>query len=234
MKIERRLFELSGLEVRKADGKRSLVGHAAVFDKLSVKMGGFREVIRAGTFKDSITTDDIRALWNHNTDIVLARNKAGTLRLEEDKVGLRVEIDLPDTQAGRDAAISIDRGDVSQMSFAFRTKTGGDRWYEEDGEDRRELTAAQLFEVSPVAFPAYPDTDIGLNGLRAAGIDLAALDKVVGRAAAGQELRADDSALVKAAIGILEKYRASARTPSISREEQFDMLRRHLALMEAQ
>lgn len=234
MKIERRYFELSGLEVRKADGKRSLVGHAAVFDKWSVNLGGFREIIRRGAFKDSLGQDDIRALWNHNTDIVLGRNKAGTLRLQEDEQGLRIELDLPETQAGRDAEVSVGRGDVSQMSFAFRTNVGGDRWFQENGEDRRELLSLGLREVSPVAFPAYPDTDIALAGLRAAGLDVAALDQVLARRSAGQELRADDTALIEAAIGVLEQYRGAPRSPSISREEQYDMLRRHLALMEAQ
>lgn len=232
--IERRFCDLTGIAVRAADGKRTLTGHAAVFDKLSVKMMGFREIIRKGAFVESLAQDDIRALWNHDTNIVLGRNKSGTLRLEEDDNGLRVEIDLPDTQSGRDAQVSIDRGDVSQMSFAFRTKTGGDNWFEEDGEDRRELTAAQLFEVSPCTFPAYPDTDISLKGLRTSGINLENLSQALCRAEAGQELRADDSAAIEAAIGLLTRFRAPAATPEMSREARFALLRRHLALAEAQ
>lgn len=232
--VERRFCDLTGIEVRASEGKRTLSGHAAVFDKLSVKMMGFREVIRKGTFVESIAQDDIRALWNHDTNIVLGRNKASTLRLAEDAQGLSVEIDLPDTQAGRDAQISIDRGDVSQMSFAFRTKTGGDKWFEEDGEDRRELLAAQLFEVSPVTFPAYPDTDVSLKGLRSSGLDLEHLSAALTRAEAGQELRSDDAAALEAAIGLLTRFRKPAESPAPSREAKFALLRRHLALSEAQ
>lgn len=232
--VERRFCDLTGIEVRASEGKRTLSGHAAVFDKLSVKMMGFREIIRKGSFLESIAQDDIRALWNHDTNIVLGRNKAKTLRLSEDAQGLKVEIDLPDTQAGRDAEISIARGDVSQMSFAFRVKTGGDRWFEEDGEDRRELTALGLAEVSPVTFPAYLDTDVSLKGLRSSGLDLEHLSAVLTRAEAGQELRSDDAAALEAAIGLLTRFRKPAESPAPSREAKFALLRRHLALSEAQ
>lgn len=232
--VERRFCDLTGIEVRASEGKRTLSGHAAVFDKLSVKMMGFREVIRKGAFVESLVEDDIRSLWNHNSDLVLGRNKAGTLKLEEDKAGLRVDIDLPDTQAGRDAEISVKRGDVTQMSFAFRTKAGGDRWFEEDGEERRELNAVQLFEVSPVAFPAYPDTDVSLKGLRSSGLDLEHLSQALARADAGHELRTDDAAAIEAAIGFLTRFRKPAESPAPSREAKIALLRRKLALSEAQ
>ncbi len=232
--VERRFCDLTGIEVRASEGKRTLSGHAAVFDKLSVKMMGFREIIRKGSFLESIAQDDIRALWNHDTNIVLGRNKAKTLRLSEDGQGLKVEIDLPDTQAGRDAEISIARGDVSQMSFAFLVKTGGDRWFEEDGEDRRELTALGLAEVSPVTFPAYLDTDVSLKGLRSSGLDLEHLSQALARADAGHELRTDDAAAIEAAIGFLTRFRKPAESPAPSREAKIALLRRKLALSEAQ
>jgi uncharacterized protein len=229
---ERRFVELTGVSVRAADGKRTLSGHAAVFDKLSVKMMGFREYIRKGAFTESIAQDDIRALWNHDSNLVLGRNKSGTLRLKEDAKGLAVEIDLPDTQAGRDAQVSIDRGDVTQMSFAFRTKTGGDNWFEEDGEDRRELLAAQLFEVSPVTFPAYPDTDVSLKGLRSLGLDPETLSQALDRAAAGQELRSDDAAAIEHAYTLLTRFR---KTPAVSTPgAKLALLRRQLDLAQAQ
>lgn len=232
--IERRLYDVTGLEVRADNGKRTLAGHAAVFDKLSVKMMGFREVIRRGAFAESVAQDDIRALWNHNTDLVLGRNKSGTLKLEEDEKGLLVNIDLPDTQAGRDAEVSVKRGDVSQMSFAFRTKAGGDKWFEEDGEPRRELNAAQLFEVSPVTFPAYPDTDVSLKGLRSSGLDLERLSEVLAGAEAGHELRTDDAAAIEAAISVLSRFRNPATSPEVTgRAAKFALLRRYLALAEA-
>lgn len=157
---------LSELRAEAQDGKRQISGHAAVFDKLSEQMYGFREVIRKGAFAKTIQEADVRALWNHDTNLVLGRNKAGTLRLVEDEVGLRVEIDPPKATWAEDKLESIRRGDVSQMSFAF--KTIKDRWFTEGGEDRRELLEVQLFEVSPVTFPAYPDTDVSARALAAA------------------------------------------------------------------
>lgn len=233
---ELRFYDVADLEVREAGGKRTLSGHAAVFDKPSVRFpGGWREYVRSGAFSESIEQDDIRALWNHNTDVVLGRKnqKTQTLRLKEDKQGLAVEIDLPDTQAGRDAEVSVKRGDVSQMSFAFRVPSGGDRWFEEEEEERRELLKVQLFEVSPVTFPAYPDTDIAAKGMRAAGLDLKAVGRVLARAEAGRELRADDSAVLEAAIGVLTQFLKPATARGISREAKFALLRRQLALEEA-
>lgn len=229
---ETRVVDLSDIEVRAANGKLTLRGHAAVFDKLSVPMFDFREVIRKGAFAESLAQDDIRSLWNHNSDMVLGRNKSGTLRLSEGDKGLQVEVDLPDTQAGRDAKVSVERGDVSQMSFGFRTKVGGDRWFEESGEARRELLNVQLFEVSPVAFPAYPDTDVSIKGLRSFGIDPERLGQALARAEAGQELRADDTAALEAAFALLLRFRKTpvAATPGA----KLALLRRQLALSEAQ
>ena len=160
--VERRTL-IHGLEVR-ADGDddetRKIVGHAAVFDKLSENLGGFREKIAPGTFAEAIKNDDVRALFNHDPSIVLGRNKAGTLRMSEDKVGLRVEIDPPDTAFARDLLESIDRGDISQMSFGFRAL---DEDFERlDGEIIRTLKRVSLFDVSPVTFPAFPDTDVSV------------------------------------------------------------------------
>ena len=166
--IEGREVRVFGVTLR-AEGDegaaKRLVGHAAVFNVLSEKLFDFREKIAPGAFAESIAADDIRALWNHNTDMVLGRNRAkpaATLSLTEDAAGLAIEIDPPDTQAGRDARVSIARGDVSQMSFAFRTIK--DQWEEVEGQDVpliRTLLKVKLFEVSPCTFPAYPGTDIG-------------------------------------------------------------------------
>ncbi len=164
MKIEHRF----GGEIRahKAEGGPiRLVGHAAVFNRLSEDLGGFRESVAPGAFAGSLT-GDVRALFNHSSDIILGRTNAGTLRLAEDSVGLAVEIDLPETRAAQDLAESIDRGDVDQMSFGFRVIT--DKWTRlKNGDITRELQDVTLFDVSPVVFPAYPQTDIGLRSLAA-------------------------------------------------------------------
>lgn len=160
--IERRVFHLDSLEVRsEADSPSKIIGYAAVFDSFSEDLGGFKEIIRKGAFQDSLTTDDIRALWNHNPDYVLGRNRSGTLRLLEDDKGLKIEIDPPNTQWAKDLMESIGRGDVDQMSFGFITVQ--DRWHNENNINTRELLKVKLFDVSPVTFPAYPQTEVGVR-----------------------------------------------------------------------
>ena len=135
---ELRSFALNEFRVDSEEGAQpKMYGHAAMFDSLSGDLGGFREQIAPGAFSKSLESADIRALFNHDSNIVLGRNKAGTLRLKEDKNGLAIEIDPPDTQAARDLMVSMQRGDINQMSFGFRTIT--DKWEKRDGEWLRTL-----------------------------------------------------------------------------------------------
>lgn len=155
------------------EGPRRLVGHAAVFNQDSeigpVEDWGWLERIAAGAFRKAIEEDDVRALFNHDANIVLGRNRSGTLRLSEDATGLAVEISMPDTQAARDVRTLIERGDVSQMSFGFSVKR--QMWEElEDGKVRRTIQDVKLFDVSPVTFPAFPSTDVAVREARAAGL----------------------------------------------------------------
>jgi hypothetical protein len=159
MTIERRAFQLTELRT-KHDAGLTIVGHAAVFNSLSEDLGGFREKISPGAFAQSIENDDIRALWNHDPNYPLARNKSGTLRLHEDDKGLAIEADLVDEPFERSLVKKIERGDVSQMSFGFLVPPKGDDWRYEDGGIVRTLNKVQLFDVSPVTFPAYPQTDV--------------------------------------------------------------------------
>jgi len=141
----------------------SITGYAAVFNEETDIGGMFREVIRPGAFGRAIKEQqDVRALWNHNRDVILGRTAAGTLDLIEDERGLKIKIDPPDTQAGRDMVESISRGDVTTMSFAFAARS--ERWTEEEGKrPLRELNDVDLFDVSPVTYPAYSGTSIGLR-----------------------------------------------------------------------
>lgn len=170
--MERRFIRAKEIRLLREAGKPVKVhGHAAVFGELSEDLGGFREMIQAGAFADAIERDDVRALWNHDSSQVLGRNLAGTLRMAEDKVGLAIEIDLPDTQAGRDAAVSIERGDVTQMSFGFQILdwSKDQVWQnDDDGNLVRTILRASLFDVSPVTYPAYPQTDIAMRSLERA------------------------------------------------------------------
>jgi HK97 family phage prohead protease len=165
--LERRAILATAAEFRMADGENGpiLSGYAAKFATRSEDLGGFVETIRAGAFTDAIAECDVRALVDHNPTLILGRNKAGTLRLTEDEVGLHYECDLPDTQAGRDIATSIKRGDVTGCSFGFITVE--DEWKTEEGFALRELIRVHLFDVSAVTFPAYPDTEVGVRSLAA-------------------------------------------------------------------
>lgn len=161
--IERRQFSTDLRIERRAEGRSVLMGHAAVFNSASEDLGGFREIVAPGAFAQTIAEDDIRALFNHDSSMILARNRAGTLRLQEDGRGLAFEIDLPDTQLARDLSVSIERGDITGNSFGFQTIE--DRWERQEKGELRTLIRVRLFDVSPVTFPAYPQTDLALRSL---------------------------------------------------------------------
>jgi len=158
--LERRCFALQELRAETEGEKRVIRGHAAVFDSLSEEIFGFREKIAQGAFSESIKKDDVRALFNHSANFVLGRNRAGTLRMKEDDQGLSVEIDPPDTQIARDVMTSIERGDITGMSIGFFTKE--EKWERGSNKepDIRTLLRVSLVDVSPVTFPAYPETDV--------------------------------------------------------------------------
>lgn len=162
--------EASGIEVRKvADLPATLSGYAAVFyraDDPGTEYGlwaGAVERIMPGAFDKAIEGDDVRALFNHDSNYLLGRTTSGTLRLSVDKIGLRYDIDLPDTQVGRDTATSADRGDISGSSFAFAIRESGAEWRRENGIEIRELRELELFDVSPVTFPAYKSTTVAVR-----------------------------------------------------------------------
>lgn len=158
--MERRSF-LADVVV---DEGRKISGYAAVFDCDSVKMGGFVERIEPGAFAKTLRQPDVRALLEHDPRWLLGNTASGTLRLEEDHRGLKIEIDPPDTTAGRDAVESLKRGDLKAMSFGF--KTVRDSWASDGSQQVRTLHEVTLFDVSLVAFPAYPDTTVALRSLQ--------------------------------------------------------------------
>jgi len=145
-------FEIRGSSL---DGGGKLRGHAAVFDKWT-DLGYLKEKVAKGAFATTIQEDDIRALWNHDPNYILGRNRAGTLFLEEDDKGLAIDITPPDTSYAKDLMVSIRRKDVTQMSFGFEIVK------EDLNHERNERIIQEviLWDVSPVTFPAYPETDI--------------------------------------------------------------------------
>lgn len=163
MKREKEVrYHFGDIEVREASGDGSIgsiSGYAAVFNKLSEPLGRFREKIAPGAFADSVK-GDIRAFWNHNMDFILGRSTAKTLSLEEDQLGLKFGLNLPDTNIGRDVMTSVKRKDVTGMSFGFMVSE--DTWERgKPGEPHiRTLLKVDLFEISPVVFPAYPQTSV--------------------------------------------------------------------------
>jgi HK97 family phage prohead protease len=140
----------------------TIVGYASVFDSESRDLGQFKEIIKPGAFDRALVEKhDVRALVDHDPKMILGRSKSGTLRMMVDEVGLRVEIDPPDTSVGRDTMESIRRGDLDSMSFGFVVRD--DSWREEEGQAIREVNDLELFDVSVVSFPAYEDTSVAVR-----------------------------------------------------------------------
>lgn len=164
---EVRYFAAQELRMEEVDGKPMLRGYAAVYNQLSVDFGGWQEIIRPGAFSATLATGpDVRALIDHESGLsTIGRTRNGTLRLAEDGTGLRVEIDPPDTQAGRDVVTLVRRGDLNQMSFAFWTKR--DNWLQTGEQVLRELLEVDINngDVAVVTYPAYPQTSIAMRSL---------------------------------------------------------------------
>src|SRR5688500_5573865 len=117
--MEREIRGTSGLELRFAKGKPVLVGYASVFNKRSLDFGGFVEMVEPGAFKRTLKNSDIRAFVGHDQTRIIGREGNGTLRVEEDERGLRVEITPPDTQDGRDVVENVKSGLLDGMSIGF-------------------------------------------------------------------------------------------------------------------
>lgn len=165
--IERRMICKEVRAEAGADGKPMIRGYAAVFNQLSEDLGGFREQLSTGAFSDAMSSSDVRALVNHDPNMVLGRNKAGTLAMREDAAGLYVEITPPDTQAARDLITSMQRGDINQMSFAF-TVAREDQTWTRDGTGpwlRTIKKVSRLYDVSVVTYPAYQQTTAAARAL---------------------------------------------------------------------
>lgn len=206
---EERTFEIGELEIRQVDGEApTIAGYPVVFDSWSEVMidgrgRSFRERIAPTAFDRALAANpDVRALWNHNSDFPLGRTRNGTLDIRKDGAGLRIVVTPPDTSWGRDAVESIRRGDVSGMSFAFAARRdGGDTWTKgADGVAERTLLDADLFEVSPVVFPAYPATSVGVRSVEVPDFD----DESDGRAADDIEQAARSRAAVAARARTIE------------------------------
>lgn len=220
---ERRYFPIEDLEVRAEDGKPPEIhGHAVRYGVWSQDLGGFRERILAGAARKTIGEADIRALFNHDPNYVLGRNKAGTLDLSEDDRGVRNVIRPPETQTVNDLVIvPMQRGDITQQSFGFRTVR--DEWREpanaikKDGLWERDVIELQLFDVSIVTFPAFTQAAAhvrsSLGELEGIGIDWSLLTALITRQERGIPLSDADIDLLNGSIDVLRSYLPPAPAP---------------------
>lgn len=176
MEIEQRTIEaeLRATVAGGGNAQQRLIGYAAVFNSLSLDLGGFRERIAPGAFRNALG-GDVRALVNHDPNLVLGRTTSGTVRLAEDERGLYVEVDLPPTQMARDLWVLVQRGDVSQMSFRFWVPSPeGETWERVNGETIRTLLDVRIDDVTVATYPAYPSSVVAVQQRAAqfaAGLD---------------------------------------------------------------
>ena len=170
--MEKRIFNIETRVDSTEDGRDLVVGHASVYDSRSNNLGGFYEFIERGAFTEElIANSDVRALINHDPNLILARNTSGTLNLTADERGLKYEFEMPETSYGKDLAISMKRGDITQSSFAF-TVAEDDWSTDADGNNIRTIKKIdRLYDVSPVTYPAYnmaqSDLVVAKRGLEA-------------------------------------------------------------------
>lgn len=138
---------------------RTVEGYAAIFDQ-ETDLGYFREIIVSGAF-DGCDMSDVRALFNHDPNQILARTASGTMSVSVDEKGLKYRFEMPNTTLGNDLLEMIRRGDVSQSSFAFTVKETS--WVEEKyptPDLRKIIKIERVYDVSPVTYPAYEGTSV--------------------------------------------------------------------------
>lgn len=228
--IERRTFQVRELRAKGGGDKPTVIyGHAALFNSPADSGWGWSEQVAPGAFAHAIQTDDVRALFNHNPDCVLGRNKSKTLALQEDQEGLYFEVEAPSTTWAADLVTSMQRGDINQMSFGFSARKA--EWDYSVDPPLRTLIEVTLYDVSVVTFPFYGDTEAQVRSIltAAAGVDEAHLGRFLERAekALGEKGLND---------GVLKRYLEGAgrevRTvPEDDGLWQLDLLERQLRLI---
>ena len=156
--LEKRVYTIESRVEETEDKRDGVVGYGSIFNSRSENLGGFYEYISPSAItQETIDNSDVRALINHDESLILARSTSGTLNLNVDEKGLKYEFDIPETSYGKDLAINMKNGNITQSSFAFTVAENGDEWStDEDGNDVRTITKIdKLYDVSPVTYPAY-------------------------------------------------------------------------------
>jgi HK97 family phage prohead protease len=197
-------IEKAEMRVKTTDNKRILEGYAAVFD-VWTNIGWFKEIIRKGSFSETIRNDDIRALWNHNPDFPFARNTSGTLKLSEDDHGLHYEFEIPNTTYGNDLIENVNNKTVTQNSFGFSILD--EKWGKENGDEYREILKVMLYDISPVTYSAYPQTSLNMRSIfNQSGLNFENLAAIFNRFQRGLPLSPEDRAIISASIEKLKSY----------------------------
>jgi HK97 family phage prohead protease len=161
--IERRYLSIQEMRASKTDdGKMIIEGYPIVYEKYA-NLWGFKEIIRKGAATEALKRSDEMVLWDHETDQPMARKKNETLEVKEDEKGVFIRADVSKTVWGRNGYEAILNDIVDKMSFAFNIARGGDNWYWEeiDGveiEVREIIQFQEIFDYSPVSYPAYKET----------------------------------------------------------------------------
>jgi uncharacterized protein len=227
--VERRVNDVT-FEIRQGEvdsNKMTFTGYAAVFNSPSEPLP-FTEFIMPGAFKRSLKSrNEIKLFMNHNTDIVLGSTRAKTLRLSEDSKGLLAEAVLPDTTAGRDLSVLMQRGDVNSMSFGFSVPAKGDKWTN-DGATR-ELHQIRLHEVSIVTgFPAYEATTASVRSIDAlatrTGMDADVLADALTKLEAGENLSTSHASVINEAVSKLKESNPTASELIAIKQKQLDLM----------
>ena len=164
-KLKRELRTCKGVELRaqQKEGQNYISGYAATYSTLSEDLGWWRERIMPGAFDRAVNEkQDVRHLINHDANQVLGRTVSGTTELKSDVKGLYFRTLLPDTSFARDLMVSMQRGDITECSFAFIAARQS--WVEDELTDDpsmeyiRQIEDVDLYDISIVTYPAYPGT----------------------------------------------------------------------------
>lgn len=185
--MEQRILNMKDVKTREEGGKRYLEGYFAVFGETYQVFDGWIETIERGAFARYLASgEDVKVLWNHDTNIVLGATGNGTASLREDEKGLYGSVEINENdQDAVNAYARIARGDVSGCSFGFDVARQ-EEWWDDDGVYHTKLTEIDpLYEVSACTFPAYKATSISARNKNS-------LDEAKRRYAEAQEQKREE------------------------------------------
>lgn len=185
--MEQRILNMKDVKTREEGGKRYLEGYFAVFGETYQVFDGWTETIERGAFARYLASgEDVKVLWNHDTNIVLGSTGNGTASLREDEKGLYGSVEINESdQDAVNAYARIARGDVSGCSFGFDVARQ-EEWWDDDGVYHTKLTEIDpLYEVSACTFPAYKATSISARNKNS-------LDEAKRRYAEAQEQKREE------------------------------------------